>query len=78
MCRRFESPTIPIGANVHGVALGQKRTVLLVKESVVKTESGPACEGKGGFNADDIVITGWITVATISLVYWKETTALFQ
>jgi hypothetical protein len=70
MCGRLESPTVSIRANVHGIAFGQKRAVLLVKESVVKTESGPAREGKGGFNADDIIITGWIVVATISLVYW--------
>jgi hypothetical protein len=76
--RRLEDSTILISANVYGVALGQKCTILLVEESIIKSKSGFPSEGKISFNADDIIIARWIVVTTVSLVDWKKTTSFFQ
>ena len=51
---------------MHGVALSQKCPALFTKESIMKTKSGFACEGKGGFNVDDIIITRRIVVTTVA------------
>ena len=62
---------------MYGIAFSQKRSVLLVKESIVKTESQLAPERKCSLNTDDIVVAGGFVVSAIGFVYGQKTTTLF-
>jgi hypothetical protein len=73
----LDHSTISIRAHMHSISFCQKRSILFVKKSIIKTQSQFAPERKGGLYADNIIIVGWFVVAAISFIYWQKTTTPF-
>jgi len=73
----LDHSTILIGAHMHSISFCQKRSIVFVKKSIIKTQPQFAPERKGGLYADSIVIAGWFVVAAISFIYWQKTTTPF-
>jgi hypothetical protein len=62
---------------MHSIPFCQKRSIVFVNKSIIKTQSQFAPERKAGFYADNIVIAGWFVIPAIGFIYWQKTTTSF-